>query len=105
MHVTSEDGEFIFKKVPKMVHTIKHAHLFDVELSGPSMEVCGLYFVTDPNKVVEITVKNIDVNCDTGGLMAVCICLNMAFPRNTAGIRFRAGPPLTDRPKSNDGCV
>ena len=71
MHVTSEDGEFIYKKLPKLVKSAKHAQLIDIDLAGPSMEVCGLYFVTDPDKVVEVTVKNMDVNCDTGGLMAV----------------------------------
>lgn len=48
----------------------------DLKLDGesgiaPSMVVCGLYVVTDPEKLVEITIKMMDVSCESGGLMAV----------------------------------
>lgn len=37
----------------------------------PDMAVCGIYFVTDATKIVEVTVKRLDINCETGGLMGV----------------------------------
>lgn len=88
MHVTSEEGDFSFSKT-------SHHHLMDVAASAalrphrsssghdeianshetddttPSMAVCGLYVVTDPDKFVEITIKYLNVNCESGGLMAV----------------------------------
>ncbi|XP_055585578.1 corticotropin-releasing factor-binding protein [Uranotaenia lowii] len=70
MHVTSEEGEFIFKKLPPIVASPKHGRLIDIMNSAPVMDVCGLYFVTDPDKLVEVTVKHLDVNCETGGLMS-----------------------------------
>ncbi|XP_055636530.1 corticotropin-releasing factor-binding protein [Toxorhynchites rutilus septentrionalis] len=70
MHVTSEEGEFYFKKTAPIVSTPKHGRLIDVMSVAPSMEVCGLYFVTDPDKIVEVSVKYMDVNCETGGLMS-----------------------------------
>ncbi|EDS38013.1 conserved hypothetical protein [Culex quinquefasciatus] len=70
MQVTSEDGEFVFRKVAPVVSAPKHGRLIDILGSAPSMEVCGLYFVTDPDKIVEVSVKHLDVNCDTGGLMS-----------------------------------
>lgn len=57
MHVVSEEGDYSFKKV--------------LNLEEPSPTVCGLYVVTDPNKVVEISMKFLDVSCDSGALMAV----------------------------------
>lgn len=85
MHVTSEEGDYSFSKA-------SHHHLMDVaaaassrphrsdeipnlheiEDTTPSMAVCGLYVVTDPDKFVEITIKYLNVNCESGGLMAVC---------------------------------
>ncbi|XP_065089661.1 corticotropin-releasing factor-binding protein isoform X2 [Ochlerotatus camptorhynchus] len=70
MHVTSEEGEFFFKRSAPVISTPKHGRLVDVLSAAPVMEVCGLYLVTDPDKVVEVVVKHLDVNCDTGGLMA-----------------------------------
>lgn len=91
MHVTSEEGDYSFSKV-------SHHHLMDVAVAGASrphrssssssghdnisnlhetddtttsMAVCGLYVVTDPDKFVEITIKFLNVNCESGGLMAV----------------------------------
>lgn len=65
MHVASEEGDYSFKKV---------VHLRD--RVAPSVQridttVCGLYVLTDPDKIVEISIKYMDVNCDAGGLMAV----------------------------------
>ncbi|XP_062537239.1 corticotropin-releasing factor-binding protein [Armigeres subalbatus] len=70
MHVTSEEGEFFFKRTAPIVGTPKHGRLVDILTMSPAMEVCGVYFVTDPDKLVEVTVKRMDVNCDTGGLMS-----------------------------------
>lgn len=88
MHVTSEEGDYTFSKA-------SHHHLLDVATAAasrphrsssghdeianlhetddatPSMAVCGLYVVTDPDKFVEITIKYLNVNCESGGLMAV----------------------------------
>jgi hypothetical protein len=58
-------------------HTSSNDKQFDDKLNAspdamkPTMAVCGVYFVTDPDKIVEVTVKNMDVDCDTGGLLAV----------------------------------
>lgn len=70
MHVTSQEGEFFFKKTAPIVLTPKHGRLVDVLSAAPAMEVCGLYFVTDPDKVVEVVFKHSDVKCETGGLMS-----------------------------------
>lgn len=69
MHVTSDEGDYAFKKViePSLA---KRSHNL-VEVVDPDMTVCGLYVVTDPDKYVEISIKYMDVDCDTGGLMAV----------------------------------
>lgn len=69
MHVTSEEGDYAFKKAIEPTLT-KRSHNI-VEVVNPDMAVCGLYVVTDPDKYVEISIKYMDVNCDTGGLMAV----------------------------------
>lgn len=67
MQVVSEEGDYSFKKV--------------LNLEDPS--TCGLYVVTDPNKVVEISMKYLDVNCDTGALMAVKIRFFLNFDSST----------------------
>ncbi|XP_053699318.1 corticotropin-releasing factor-binding protein [Sabethes cyaneus] len=70
MHVTSEEGEFFFKKTAPIVAAPKHGRLIDILSVAPVMDVCGLYFVTDPDKIVEVSIKHVDVNCDLGGLMS-----------------------------------
>lgn len=65
MHVASEEGDYSFKKV---------VHLSDrvaPRVQRIDTTVCGLYVLTDPDKIVEISIKYLDVNCDAGGLMAV----------------------------------
>lgn len=69
MHVASEEGDYAFKKtehpsVEKRDHNI-------VEVLNPDMAVCGLYVVADADKYIQISIKYLDINCDTGGLMAV----------------------------------
>lgn len=75
MHVTSEEGGYTYKKSPEQMlpHIRKEFDL--VESGTPEMTVCGLYVVTDPDKIVEITIKYMNVNCESGGLMAVSITI------------------------------
>uniref|UniRef100_A0A182MMJ9 Corticotropin-releasing factor-binding protein n=1 Tax=Anopheles culicifacies TaxID=139723 RepID=A0A182MMJ9_9DIPT len=91
MHVTSEEGEFSFVKLPPVRSTSKHgahwmaspgepelvsaegaaSHLADPELEpGASSAVCGVYFVADPDQTIEVTMKQVNVECRSGGLMA-----------------------------------
>lgn len=69
MHVASEEGDYAYKKIERPALEKREHNM--VEVVDPDMSVCGLYVVTDPDKIVEITIKYLDVNCDTGGLMAV----------------------------------
>lgn len=62
MHVTSEEGDFKFRTVP--------SNLIEDD-EGLNSAVCGLYVISEPDKVVEIVVKNYDVSCVSGGLMGV----------------------------------
>lgn len=59
VHVASEEGDYSYKKI------------LNLEESAPS--VCGLYIVTDPDKIVEISIKYLDASCDSGALLAVKI--------------------------------
>lgn len=72
MHVTSEEGDFFYKKVPHLVSSSSRSGVNIVDSISP-LSVCGLYVVTDPDKIVEISIKHLDVDCETGGLMAVGI--------------------------------
>lgn len=51
--VTSEEGELFFK--------------------SPTDEptVCGIYMITDPDKIIQITFNYLDVPCENEGLVAV----------------------------------
>lgn len=71
MHVASEPGEYVFKKVPHLVVNTKETTLVEAAVQEPTSEVCGLYVIGEPDTIVEITMKHYDVNCETGGLMAV----------------------------------
>lgn len=71
MHVTSEEGDFVYKKVPRF-QPRSSLGISMVEIDPASdTTVCGVYFVTDPDKVVEITIKFLDVECEFGGLLGV----------------------------------
>jgi len=70
MYVTSEEGDFFYEKMPHLI-PILHPGMNAIEQVQPSLTVCGLYVVTDPDKVVEISVQYLDVHCESGGLMAV----------------------------------
>lgn len=56
VYVASQEGDYSYKKV------------LNLEESTPT--VCGLYIVTDPDKIVEISIKYLDASCDTGALLA-----------------------------------
>lgn len=87
MHVTSEEGEFSFIKLPPTRSTSSWTGTdswsglagLESEAAGASGEVaanggpatvCGVYFVADPDQIIEITMKQVNVDCHTGGLMA-----------------------------------
>ncbi|XP_055381409.1 corticotropin-releasing factor-binding protein [Condylostylus longicornis] len=65
MHVASEQGDYMFKKIPHIKTTKDNV----IDIGNP-MEVCGLYIVSEPDTVIEITLKHFDINCEAGGLMA-----------------------------------
>uniref|UniRef100_A0A182MZK2 Corticotropin-releasing factor-binding protein n=1 Tax=Anopheles dirus TaxID=7168 RepID=A0A182MZK2_9DIPT len=84
MHVTSEEGEFSYVKLPPVRSTSKHGHWMpapdasgeptagepDPEPGAAPATVCGIYFVADPDQTVEVTMRQVNVDCRTGGLMA-----------------------------------
>ena len=70
MHVTSEDGIFTYRKISrKQPRTFDGIHLIETDQGEP--QVCGVYFMTDPDKVVEVEVEYMDVSCEFGGLLGV----------------------------------
>jgi hypothetical protein len=70
MHVTSEEGIFTYRKaLRKQPRAYDGMHLVDSDQSEP--QVCGVYFMTDPDKVVEVEVEYMDVSCELGGLLGV----------------------------------
>ncbi|KAH8382964.1 hypothetical protein KR009_006006, partial [Drosophila setifemur] len=99
MHVASEAGDYIFKKLNPLNSPLnREAALLELEEAaaaaaaggagvgvgvagapgpGPGAavpeeqpEVCGLYVIGEPDTIVEITMKHYDANCETGALMA-----------------------------------
>lgn len=100
MHVASEAGDYIFKKLNPLNSALnREAALLELEVAGAAAvgvvpgegaaagagagagtaadvqelqpEVCGLYVIGEPDTIVEITMKHYDANCETGALMAV----------------------------------
>jgi hypothetical protein len=72
MHVTSEDGIFTYRKVRRsqsMGGGGNGLHLVEVESNEP--QVCGVYLMTDPDKVVEVEVEFTDASCELGNLLGV----------------------------------
>lgn len=57
MTVTSKDGHFYYKASPK-----------DEVEPGTT---CGLYLITDPERLIEIELIHVDVSCENGGLISV----------------------------------
>lgn len=77
MHVASEEGDYAFKKIERP--TVEKRDHNIVEVVNPDMSVCGLYVVADPDKYVQISIKYLDIKCDTGGLMAVINATTISF--------------------------
>lgn len=70
MHVTSEEGIFTYRKLSRnQPRTFDGIHLVEADMNEP--QVCGVFFMTDPDKVVEVEVEYMDVSCDLGGLLGV----------------------------------
>lgn len=71
MHINSEEGIYTFRKTLR-----KQPQLHDrIHFVGTSDEsepaVCGIYLMTDPDKVIEVEVEFSDVSCELGGLLGV----------------------------------
>lgn len=81
MHVTSEEGIFFYRKVKKnpfLRVPSEGLHLFEMEQPN-EQQVCGVYFLTDPDKIVEVEVELSEVSCELGGLLGVTIEIDMLF--------------------------
>ncbi|XP_046404777.1 corticotropin-releasing factor-binding protein [Ischnura elegans] len=59
--VTSQEGEYFFKSP---------AAGPGLNIPGEMAPVCGVYFVTDPERRVELTLNYLRVPCETGGLLS-----------------------------------
>lgn len=73
----SEAGDYIFKKFPKRSTSSRFNYAdLNPEEEDPiedPMIVCGLYIIGEPDTIVELTIKQYNVNCESGGLMAVSL--------------------------------
>lgn len=70
MHVASEEGDYLYRKVPHIIPSNLQAGINIVDSSSP-MKVCGLYVISEPEKVIEISIKHLDVDCDAGARLGV----------------------------------
>lgn len=70
MHVASDEGLYSFRKSPP--NQPAGTSTEDETISPSAPVVCGLYVVADPDRVIEMTVKYVNVDCDDGGMMGVC---------------------------------
>ncbi|GAB0097655.1 Corticotropin-releasing factor-binding protein [Sergentomyia squamirostris] len=70
MHVTSEEGDFVYRKEPDPPIIHGPGGRASSKRSPPSMEVCGLYVIAAPDQIIELSVKYSDVPCESGALMA-----------------------------------
>jgi hypothetical protein len=50
--------------------TAEGMRMIEVE-SSEQQQVCGVYFVTDPDKLVQVEVEFSDVNCELDNLLGV----------------------------------
>lgn len=67
MQVTSEEGIFVYRK---NLNRNGFSRIID-SFSENTEQVCGLYLMTDPDKVIEIDVKFSDLNCELENLVSV----------------------------------
>lgn len=72
MHVTSEEGVYTFRKtLRKQSKLHERINLIESNVDDSESVVCGIYFMTDPDKLVEVEVEFSDVSCELGGLLGV----------------------------------
>jgi hypothetical protein len=67
VQVTSEEGIYVFRKSLKRTGFSKVIESF----SESTEQVCGLYLMADPDKVIEVDVKLSNLNCEMDNLAAV----------------------------------
>lgn len=71
MEVRSDEGIFKYSKSPRFISTPKHSKLIDIGMLQDSMEVCGLYLFAEPDKIIEVNIREMDADCESGALMSV----------------------------------
>lgn len=65
--MTSEEGIYVYRKSLK-----RTGHPRVIEKFGENADqVCGLYLMTDPDKVIEVDVKFTDLSCEMENLVSV----------------------------------
>ena len=69
--MTSEEGIYVFRKSLKRNGLSKIIESF----GDNSEQVCGLYLMTDPDKIIEVDVKFTDLSCEMENLVAVITSL------------------------------
>lgn len=68
--MTSEEGIFTYRKtLRKPARSFEGMQLVEAEPEEP--QVCGVYFMTEPDKVVEVEIEFMDISCELGGLLGV----------------------------------
>jgi hypothetical protein len=65
--VTSEEGVYVYRK------TLKRSGFPRVieSLGDNPEQVCGLYLMADPDKLIEVDVKFTDLSCEMENLVSV----------------------------------
>lgn len=48
-------------------------------VSDGTQDTCGLYLISEPDQLIEVTFVDFDVKCETGGLLAVSEILQQFF--------------------------
>ncbi|XP_063705987.1 corticotropin-releasing factor-binding protein [Culicoides brevitarsis] len=71
MDVRSDEGIYKYTKTIDYNSEKNHSNFIDVSEVADSMRVCGLYLFTDPDKIIEIFIRQLDVDCEFGGLVSV----------------------------------
>lgn len=66
--MTSEEGIYVFRRSLKRHGFSKIIDSF----GGDNLEqVCGLYLMTDPDKLIEVDIKFTDLSCEMENLVSV----------------------------------
>jgi hypothetical protein len=80
MHITSEEGIYTFRKTLRKQGKLgERIHYVDNQFEENESQVCGIYFMTDPNKLVEIEIEFTDVSCELDGLLGVILILSYIY--------------------------